>query len=502
MPVHSRARRRSALLALLPLLFVACEDSGGSSAPSQLVPLLAAPADGRVGEAVPGEVGVQAQRADGRPAPGVRVEWEITMGEGALSAPSTTTGTDGRARVGWTLGVRPGEQRLRARAAGLPPVELTAMAAAGPAERVTLAPASLRLVALGDTARLVAVLTDRWGNPTTGSVAWSSSDEGVATAEGGLVTARGPGTATVRATQGAAQASARAQVEQAPASLTLAPADSTLPAPGATLRLEAVVRDRGGHPIAGAAVGWQSLDPSVATVEEGVVRALSEGTARIAASAGPAADTARVRVLAGAAAPARLVVSPATVTLAVGVSVQLLAAYYDAQGATVAGPEIAWSSSDGLVAEVGDGGLVWARGPGTATVTARGGGLSGTAAIRVPAPGGGGTPPPPGGTVRGVVVAGDGQTALAGAELPDPLVVRVLDAAGRPLAGYLVNFVVVTGGGSAYGGVAITNSAGEAIDRWRLGPVVGAQRMEVRVVDSTTGAALVLAAFGAVARAP
>ena len=100
-----------------------------------------------------------------------------------------------------------------------------------------------------------------------------------------------------------------------------------------------------------------------------------------------------------------------------------------------------------------------------------------------------------------VVVSGQNQRAQVGTELPAPLVVRVLDQNGNPVAGQIVNFVVTSGGGDAYAGRALTNSAGTAQEWWTLGTEVGQQTMEARAVDATTGNRLVFGQFTAEATA-
>jgi hypothetical protein len=94
------------------------------------------------------------------------------------------------------------------------------------------------------------------------------------------------------------------------------------------------------------------------------------------------------------------------------------------------------------------------------------------------------------------VVSGDLQPqATVGAELPAPLVVRVVDDRGRPVANQLVNFVVTAGGGSVFNGSALTDRDGEASERWTLGTAAGdTQRVEARVQDADA------AVFRAVAR--
>jgi alpha-tubulin suppressor-like RCC1 family protein len=101
-----------------------------------------------------------------------------------------------------------------------------------------------------------------------------------------------------------------------------------------------------------------------------------------------------------------------------------------------------------------------------------------------------------------LVVSGDMQSAPVGTELPQPLVVRVVDDQGRPVRNQLVNFVVTAGGGSVFAGSALTNNDGEARERWRLGPIAAdSQRVEARAVDPATGAPLVFAVFKATALA-
>ncbi len=78
--------------------------------------------------------------------------------------------------------------------------------------------------------------------------------------------------------------------------------------------------------------------------------------------------------------------------------------------------------------------------------------------------------------------------------------VRVVDSAGSPLSGQVVNFKVLEGGGTAFAGTAITNAAGQAQERWTLGAIAGPQRLEARAVDGNTGAPIVFATFDATAR--
>src|SRR5881296_2784345 len=94
------------------------------------------------------------------------------------------------------------------------------------------------------------------------------------------------------------------------------------------------------------------------------------------------------------------------------------------------------------------------------------------------------------------VISGNNQSAPPGTELTDPLVARVDDSRGHAVKGQIVNFVVVSGGGSVFAGAAITNADGIVQERWTLG-FSGPQQVEARAVDNATGAKLTFAIFTA-----
>src|SRR2546421_21597 len=106
------------------------------------------------------------------------------------------------------------------------------------------------------------------------------------------------------------------------------------------------------------------------------------------------------------------------------------------------------------------------------------------------------TPPDLGG-INLSVISGNDQIGTPGAELPDPLVVKVTRKNGRPLKGQILNFRVVSGGGSVFGGTEMTDARGIAQERWTLGTESGLQRVEVRAVDNVSGEPLVFATFTA-----
>lgn len=79
-------------------------------------------------------------------------------------------------------------------------------------------------------------------------------------------------------------------------------------------------------------------------------------------------------------------VAPADLSLQVGASAALGAVPRDGRGTPVQGFTITWVSSDSAVATVSSGGLVSARGAGTATIRASAAGKSGSVAVTVSAP--------------------------------------------------------------------------------------------------------------------
>jgi adhesin/invasin len=82
-------------------------------------------------------------------------------------------------------------------------------------------------------------------------------------------------------------------------------------------------------------------------------------------------------------------------------------------------------------------------------------------------------------------MSGNDQSAVAGSELPDPLVVRVTDASGRAVSGLSVVWVISEGGGSVEPLFTVTDGSGRASTRWTLGRSPGRNR--VNAVASGVG---------------
>jgi hypothetical protein len=93
-----------------------------------------------------------------------------------------------------------------------------------------------------------------------------------------------------------------------------------------------------------------------------------------------------------------------------------------------------------------------------------------------------GTGPRHGDAARIEVIAGSGQQGTAGQPLPQPVQVRVADAAGRPVPDEVVNFVVTSGGGSVSAPSVLTDDDGVASAAWTLGTsAAAAQTLEARI---------------------
>jgi hypothetical protein len=117
---------------------------------------------------------------------------------------------------------------------------------------------------------------------------------------------------------------------------------------------------------------------------------------------------------------ATVTVTPPISTIAPGGTVQLQAVTQDADGATLTGREITWSSSDDAVATVSSTGLATGVAGGSATITGSSEGKSGTATVVVQVP------------VASVVVQPE-EAAIAASETAQ-LIAVTRDAAGNELS--------------------------------------------------------------------
>ncbi len=253
--------------------------------------------------------------------------------------------------------------------------------------RITVAPTSHTLKAIGETVQLSATVRDQRNNIMSGqSITWSSGDDAVATVSGaGLVTAVSNGMAEITATSGSLSASASITVSvSVPTSLTIEPAAHTLEAIGDTVELAAVVLDQHENAMEDVMVTWSSADDAVATVDEnGLVTAVDNGMAEITAQAGDAMGTASITVAQVPAGISIEVAPDATTLTEIEQTLQLMVSVSDGNDNAIAEPAVTWTSGDENVATVDEDGLVEAVGNGMAAVTAASGDVSAMVSITV-----------------------------------------------------------------------------------------------------------------------
>ena len=252
-----------------------------------------------------------------------------------------------------------------------------------PVAGVDVTPVTSNLV-VGQTSRLSARLRDASGATITGRmISWSSNRSTVATVSSdGLVTAVAAGTATITATSEGRSGSATVNVTARPASaVILSPGQVTIFA-GQTVQLGALVTDDRGQVLTGQSVSFSSSNTQVATVSAGgLVTGVSTGTATISATSDGASGTALVTI---APDPVAVVdVSPASASIVVGSSVQLVATPRNVAGQPLTGRTIFWSTGSPSLATVSSSGLVTGLAPGNAVIVATVDGKQGSAVVQV-----------------------------------------------------------------------------------------------------------------------
>jgi uncharacterized protein YjdB len=151
---------------------------------------------------------------------------------------------------------------------------------------------------------------------------------------------------------------------------------------GKTGALTAVLTDAHSNIVANQVVSWSSDNTAVATVDShGIVTGASLGMATITASSNGMSGTAAVVVVRPPVAA--VIVEPATSSLQVGRNETLITTLKDADGNTLTGRTVGWSSSDPTSATVDANGVVTAVQPNTVTITATAEGVSGIASVTI-----------------------------------------------------------------------------------------------------------------------
>lgn len=278
----------AATMALSTLLGACGGDSGGSTTPALVVTTVEVEpgtATLTVGDTV--RLVAKVKDQNGAALGGKVATWSSSATSVATVATSgTVTGVSvGSATITATVDGREGRAILTLQ----PPPLVVTTVEVGPAANT---------LSLGDTVRLTATIKDQNGAVMTGKTpTWTSGAPAVVTVStAGLLTAVGPGNATVSAVVDGKTGNASVNVRGPVASLILVPDSATVQI-GATLALQATLRDAQGAVLTGRTIAWRSLDPTVATVSNvGVVSAVQLGRARIVATAESKSDTAAIRV--------------------------------------------------------------------------------------------------------------------------------------------------------------------------------------------------------------
>jgi len=214
-------------------------------------------------------------------------------------------------------------------------------------------------------------------------VTWASNNTAVATVStGGLVTAVGPGTATITATSETKSGTSTITVSLVPVStVVVQPLQDTLNI-GGTAQLTAVTLDSIGGVLTGRTVTWGSSDPTTATVSAtGLVTAIKAGGATITATSEGKSGLSTITVL--QVPVATVTVAPVSTTVTVGNTTGFTATTKDAQGNVLTGRSVTWGSNNTAAATVNSSGVATGVAPGAATITATSEGQSGSATLTV-----------------------------------------------------------------------------------------------------------------------
>jgi len=248
---------------------------------------------------------------------------------------------------------------------------------------------------VGGTQQLTGVTKDANGQVLTGrTITWASSNTSVLTVSAAgspaTVTAVGVGTATITATSETVSSAPTPTITVNPipvATVTVTPATANLVLGiTPTQQLTAATKDANGNPLSGRLVTWTSSNTAAATVNaSGLVTAVAAGSTTITATSEGQSGTSSITVSLAPVATVAVGLNPSSIT-AVGTS-QATATTLDANGNTLTGRSITWSSSNLAVATVDAQGVVTALAVGTSSITAASEGKSGSATITVtPAP--------------------------------------------------------------------------------------------------------------------
>ena len=257
------------------------------------------------------------------------------------------------------------------------------------AESLSISATAVTLGAVGASAVVAASAFDFNGTEIASPpIRWESSNtDAVAVTQGGIVTARGPGAAQVRAILGPDTARVSVTVSQVLASYAMSHDDVTFDALGDTLTVSATARDANGNVIPESVLPgpvWTSRDPTVVDVTIArKVTARRNASTWVVAQRGVIADSIRFTVNQQAVS---VVISSATDfnIAAINGELQLSAAGFDRNSNPDGNSPVSWSSLHPGIAQVNPlTGLVIGRAVGSAQIVAAMDGGADTAFVNV-----------------------------------------------------------------------------------------------------------------------
>ncbi len=246
-----------------------------------------------------------------------------------------------------------------------------------PVESVTLDKTSIELKK-GETINIVATVNPE--NASDKTVTWSSSDATVARVDQtGKVAAVKGGSVTITAKAGDKTATCAVKVTTPVESISLDRNSVTLEE-GQNTTLVATINPNDADE---KTVNWSSSNSSVATVNNGVITALSEGETTITASAGGKSATCKVTVQKKVVPVSSVTLNKTTLSLLKGQS-ETLTATVNPDDAT--DKAVTWSSSDATIATVDQSGKVTAVNGGEVIIKAACGEKSAECTVTVTVP--------------------------------------------------------------------------------------------------------------------
>ena len=261
------------------------------------------------------------------------------------------------------------------------------------------------------------------------------------------------------------------------------------------------VRDRRGQALPNARVAFKlegaapgaSISPDTAeTGSEGLAYARwvlgsASGTqSAVAAVVGVPGLTTRFDATVGPAPAARIELASGDgqrASRGTALGDPLVVRVTDGFGNRVEGVTVVWSADDGSVDPVssetdanGRASTTWTLGSSVGGQTARAAssGLEGSPLVFT-------ATASSGDAARLVRISGNGQSARAGTELDEALVVRVEDQDGNGVSGRAVSWVVATGGGSVSSLNSVTDGNGRSSTRWTMGAEPGSNTLSAVV---------------------